>query len=52
MFSNGQKVKTMILKQTLGFGGMSQMMERMEDPQIDQIAETVAHHFKLRGSIK
>lgn len=51
VFSNGQKVITMVLKQTLGFDGMSQIMERMEDPQIDQIAETVAHHFKLRGSI-
>ena len=51
VFSNGQKVITIVLKQTLRFDGMSQMMERMEDPQIDQIAETVAHHFKLRGSI-
>lgn len=51
VFSNGKEIKVIAFRRTLGFGGMSRMVERVEDEKINIIAESVANMFQLRGSI-
>lgn len=51
VFSNGKDIKSIAFKRTLGFGGMSRMVQLVEDKEIAKIAEIVAHSLHLRGSI-
>lgn len=51
VFSNGNDIKTIAFRRTLGLGGMSKMVERIEDEKIDTMASTVAKAFQLEGAI-
>lgn len=51
LFSNGRDTKSIAFRRSIGYGGMSKMVERVEDEKIDQTARTVADAFKLEGAI-
>lgn len=51
VFSDGKEVKEIAFRRTLGFGGMSRMVELVEDESIHFIAETVAAFFELKGAL-
>ncbi len=51
VFSNGNDIKTIAFRRTLGFGGMSKVVEQINDERINTIAETVVENLNLRGSI-
>lgn len=51
VFSNGKDIKVIAFKRTLGLGGMSKMVELIEDEKINTMANTVAKAFHLEGAI-
>lgn len=51
LFSNGKDMKSIAFKRSIGYGGMSKRVERIEDRKIDQIVHTVADTFELEGAI-
>lgn len=51
LFSNGKNVKVIAFKRMLDLNGMSKVVEVIEDKKINDIAETIAKYFNLKGSI-
>lgn len=51
LFSNGQDTKSIAFRRSIGYSGMSKMVERIKDRKIDQIVRTVADAFRLEGAI-
>lgn len=51
LFANGKDMKSIAFKRSIGYGGMSKIVERIEDRKIDQIVQTVADTFELEGAI-
>ena len=51
VFSNGQDVFSITFKRTLGYGGLSKIVEIKDDKNIENLARSIAQKSKLIGSI-